>query len=161
LHEINKDVFDAGGAWATLNPGGSFFDSAVSFGLIRGGHVDITVLGALQVDAEGNLANWMVPGKLMAGYGGAMDLITCAGKVIVAMEHTNKGDPKIFNKCEFPLTGAHCVDLIVTNMALIEVTPEGLLVKEIAPNTSVEELKAATQADLIIPDDVQVMTVYE
>ncbi|HRT82248.1 MAG TPA: CoA-transferase, partial [Oscillospiraceae bacterium] len=101
------------------------------------------------------------PGKLMAGYGGAMDLITCAGKVIVAMEHTNKGDPKIFNKCEFPLTGAHCVDLIVTNMALIEVTPEGLLVKEIAPNTSVEELKAATQADLIIPDDVQVMTVYE
>lgn len=161
LHEINKDVFDAGGAWATLQPGGSFFDSAVSFGLIRGGHVDITVLGALQVDAEGNLANWMVPGKLMAGYGGAMDLITCARKVIVAMEHTNKGDPKIFNKCNFPLTGARCVDYIVTNMVLIEVTPEGLLVKEIAPNVTVEELKNATEADLIIPDNIPVMTVYE
>jgi acetate CoA/acetoacetate CoA-transferase beta subunit len=160
LHEINKDVFDAGGAWATLNPGGSFFDSAVSFGLIRGGHVDITVLGALQVDREGNLANWMVPGKLMAGYGGAMDLITCAKKVIVAMEHTNKGDPKIFNKCSFPLTGAKCVDIIVTNMALIEVTDEGLVVREIAPDTTVEQLKAATEADLIIPDDVKVMTVY-
>ena len=161
LHEINKDVFDAGGAWATLNPGGSFFDSAVSFALIRGGHVDITVLGALQVDAEGNLANWMVPGKLMAGYGGAMDLITCAKKVIVAMEHTNKGDPKIFNKCSFPLTGAHCVDIIVTNMCLIEVTDKGLLVKEIAPDTTIEQLKAATEADLIIADDLKVMTVYE
>ena len=161
LHEINKDIFDAGGAWATLQPGGSFFDSAVSFALIRGGHVDITVLGALQVDTEGNLANWMVPGKLMAGYGGAMDLITCAKKVIVAMEHTNKGDPKIFNKCNFPLTGARCVDVIVTNMAFIEVTAEGLLVKEIAPNVTVDDLKNATEADLIIPDDVAVMTVYE
>lgn len=161
LHEIDKDVFDAGGMWATLQPGGSFFDSAVSFGLIRGGHVDITVLGALQVDKEGNLANWMVPGKLMAGYGGAMDLITCAKTVIVAMEHTNKGDPKIFNKCNFPLTGAHCVNYIVTNMVLIEVTPEGLLVKEIAPNVTVEELKNATEADLIIPDNIPVMTVYE
>jgi len=161
LHEINKDIFDAGGAWATLQPGGSFFDSAVSFALIRGGHVDITVLGALQVDTEGNLANWMVPGKLMAGYGGAMDLITCAKKVIVAMEHTNKGDPKIFNKCNFPLTGARCVDVIVTNMAFIEVTAEGLLVKEIAPNVTIDDLRNATEADLIIPDDVAVMTVYE
>jgi acetate CoA/acetoacetate CoA-transferase beta subunit len=160
LQDIDKDVFDASGAWATLKPGGYFFDSATSFGLIRGGHVDITVLGALQVDAEGNLANWIVPGKLVAGYGGAMDLITCAKKVIVAMEHTNKGEPKVFNKCNFPLTGPRCVNTIVTNLALIEVTDKGLVVKEIAPDTTIEQLKNATEADLIIPNDVKVMTVY-
>lgn len=160
LNKLDKDIFDAGVAYATILPGGSFFDSAASFGLIRGGHIDVTVLGALQVDSEGNLANWMVPGKLIAGYGGAMDLVTCAKRVIVAMEHTNNGQPKIFEKCTFPLTGTKCVDYIVTDMAFIEVTEKGLLVKEIAEGVSVEQLRNATEANLMIADDVKTMYVY-
>lgn len=159
LNKIDKDVFDAGVAYATVLPGGSFFDSAVSFGLIRGGHVDITVLGALQVDAEGNLANWMVPGKFIAGYGGAMDLVTCAKKVIVAMDHTNNGAPKIFKKCNFPLTGTKCVDIIITQLAFMEVTNEGIVVREIAEGVTIDELKKQTEADLIIPEDIKMMNV--
>lgn len=156
---IDPDIFDAGCANATILPGAWFFDSATSFGLIRGGHVDVTVLGALQVDQEGNLANWMVPGKMIAGYGGAMDLVTCAKKVILAMEHTVKGNPKIFNKCTFPLTGTKCVDLIVTEMAVIEVTKEGLVLREIAEGVSLQQIKDATEADLIIPENINTMPV--
>lgn len=160
LNKIDKDIFDAGGAYATLLPGGYFFNSADSFGLIRGGHIDVTVLGALQVDSEGNLANWTVPDKFIAGYGGAMDLVACAKRVIVAMEHTNAGKPKIFNKCAFPLTGKKCVHTIITNLAYIEVTEKGLLVKEIAEDTTVAELRNATEADLIIADDLKTMKLY-
>jgi acetate CoA/acetoacetate CoA-transferase beta subunit len=159
LDKLDKDIFDAGVAYATVLPGGSFFDSAASFGLIRSGKVDVTVLGALQVDSEGNLANWMVPGKFIAGYGGAMDLVTCACHVIVAMEHTNAGKPKILRKCTFPLTGPKCVNTIVTDLAFIEVTEKGLLVKEIAEGVSVEQLRHATEANLMIADNVKTMSV--
>ena len=155
----DMDIFDAGAMPATIVPGAYFFDSATSFGLIRGGHVDLTVLGALQVDAEGNLANWMIPGGMVAGYGGAMDLITCAKKVIVAMEHTAKGEHKIFDKCSYPLTGAKCVTQIVTEMAVIDVTPEGLVLREIAEGRTVKEVQEATAAKLIIPDDIKVIDV--
>ena len=153
------DIYDAGAQPATVVPGAYFFDSATSFALIRGGHVDLTVLGALQVDSEGNLANWMVPEGMVAGYGGAMDLITCAKKVIVAMEHTAKGEPKIFDKCTFPLTGARCVDQIVTEMAVIDVTDDGLVLREIAEGLTVEDVQKATAAKLIIPDDLQIIDV--
>jgi len=153
------DVFDAGGNWATIVPGASYFNSAESFGLIRGGHVDITVLGALQVDEEGNLANWMVPGKMMAGFGGAIDLVTCAKKVIVAMEHFGKGEAKILKQCTYPLTGKSCVDLIVTEKALIEVTKEGLVLREIAEGFTIKDVQDETEAKLIIPDEVKTMCV--
>ncbi|NLK40147.1 MAG: 3-oxoacid CoA-transferase subunit B [Clostridiales bacterium] len=151
---------DAGNRFCTIKPGGSFFGSATSFGLIRGGHVDFTVLGAMQVDEEGNLANWMVPGGKMAGMGGAMDLVVGAKKVIVASEHcTRDGSPKILKKCTFPLTGARVVDIIVTELAYIEVTPEGLLLKEISADTTIDEVISKTEAELIIADDISVMNV--
>lgn len=153
----NKDLVNAGGKFSSIVAGGACFDSAVSFGIIRGGHVDITVLGALQVDEKGNLANWMIPGKMVPGMGGAMDLVVGAKKVIVAMEHTAKGKAKILKECQLPLTAAGQVDLIVTDMGVIEVTPNGLVLKEIAPETTVEEVKAATEAELIIADDLKVI----
>lgn len=146
----DPDTVNAGGQYATILPGGCSFDSAMSFAIIRGGHVDATVLGALQVDEEGNLANWMIPGKMVPGMGGAMDLVVGARRVIVAMEHTTKnGGSKILKKCTLPLTAAKQVNLIITDMGVIEVTPKGLVLKELAPGLTFEEVQASTEASLI------------
>lgn len=155
--EEDKDLTNAGSKYSSILPGGACFDSATSFTIIRGGHVDITVLGGLQVDEKGNLANWMVPGKMVPGMGGAMDLVVGAKKVIVAMEHTQKGNHKILKNCNLPLTAVGAVNLIVTEMGVIEVTNKGLVLNEIAPETTVEEIKAATEAELIILEDLKVM----
>lgn len=152
-----KYVTDAGGKPAMVGPGGSFIDSATSFGLIRGGHVDATILGALEVDREGNLANWIIPGKMVPGMGGAMDLVVGAKLVIVAMEHMAKGKPKIFDKCRLPLTAVKCVDLIITEMGVIKVTPDGLVLSEINPEFTVDDVQAATDTTLIIPDKLKKM----
>ncbi|KAF0196354.1 MAG: acetate CoA-transferase beta subunit [Bacillota bacterium] len=156
---IDPDITNAGAQPVTILPGGACFDSATSFAIIRGGHVDLTVLGALEVDEKGNLANWMVPGKIVPGMGGAMDLTVGAKRVIIAMEHTAKGNPKILPLCTLPLTAKEQVDLIVTDMAVIEVIPAGLVLKEIAPDTTVEEVVAATAAKLIVSAHVAVMAV--
>lgn len=153
----NKDLFNAGGKYVTVLPGASFLDSAESFAVIRGGHVDVTVLGALQVDEQGSLASWMVPGKKVPGMGGAMDLVVGAKKVIVAMEHTINGAPKILRKCTYPLTAVGVVKLIVTEMCLIRVTPDGLVLEETAPGYTVEDVKAATEAQLIISENLRTM----
>lgn len=153
--EENPDLINAGGGFITAMPGASAFDSATSFGIIRGGHVDVTILGALQVDEKGNLANWMIPGKKTPGMGGAMDLLVGAKKVILTMEHTAKGAHKIMKECTLPLTAAGQVNLIITEMGVMEITPEGILLKEINPEFSVEEVQAATEAQLIIAKDLK------
>jgi acetate CoA/acetoacetate CoA-transferase beta subunit len=157
--EEDKDIVNAGAQPATHCLGAAYFDSAMSFAIIRGGHLDITVLGALQVDQKGNLANWMIPGKMVPGMGGAMDLVVGAKRVIVAMEHTAKGEAKILKQCNLPLTAAGEVDMIVTDMGVIKVTPQGLLLTEIAPETTVEEVISMTEAELIISKDLKVMNV--
>jgi len=150
-------VVNAGAQPVTILPGGACFCSATSFALIRGGHVDVTVLGALEVDQYGNLANWMIPGKLVPGMGGAMDLTVGAKRVIVAMEHTNKGRPKILPECQLPLTAAREVDLIVTEMSVMEVRPDGLWLIEIAPDVTLEEVQAATAAPFKVAEPLAVM----
>lgn len=154
---IDYHISNAGGAPVTILPGGCFFDTATSFGIIRGGHVDITVLGALQVDEKGNLANWMVPGKIVPGMGGAMDLVVGAKKVIIAMEHTAKGKAKILKECTLPLTAKNQVDLIITEKGVLEVTDDGLLLKEISPYSSIEDIKETTEANIIVSDNIITM----
>ncbi|HAS73796.1 MAG TPA: succinyl-CoA--3-ketoacid-CoA transferase [Clostridiales bacterium UBA8960] len=154
---IDMNLVNAGGQPVSIMPGGVFFDSSMSFTIIRGGHLDATVLGALQVDEEGNLANWMIPGKLVPGMGGAMDLVGGAKKVIVAMTHTAKGEIKILKRCTLPLTGAKKVSKIITEMGVIEVTPEGLVLMEYNPEYTIEEIKAATEATLILSKDLKEM----
>lgn len=155
----NPHVVNAGGVMAGIADDGAFFSSADSFSIIRGGHVDVTVLGSLQVDQQGNIANYKIPGKMLPGMGGAMDLVVGAKKVIVAMEHTNRGKHKILKACTLPLTAKGQVDLIVTEMGVMEITPEGILLKEYNPEYTLEQIQEATEAALIIADDISEMAV--
>jgi acetate CoA/acetoacetate CoA-transferase beta subunit len=152
--EEHPNLINAGGGFVSERPWSSYFDSCLSFAIIRGKHLDATVLGALQVDEEGNLANWMIPGKIIPGMGGAMDLVTGAKKVIIATEHMDKkGNSKILKKCTLPLTAAGLVSLIVTDMAVIEKTEDGLLLKEVSENYSVDDVIKSTEAKLIVPKE--------
>jgi len=153
----DPDLTDAGGGFVTAVPGAASIDSAMSFGLIRGGHLDMTVLGGLQVDERGYLANWVVPGKMVPGMGGAMDLVAGAKKVIVSMVHTAKGKPKIVPECTLPLTAARRVNLIVTEMAVIEPTGAGLVLREVGPGVTVDQVREATSATLIVEDEPRQM----
>ena len=153
----NKYLVNAGGGYISVLPGGSIFDSSTSFGIIRGGHVDVTILGAMQVDEQGNLANWILPGGKTIGMGGAMDLLVGAKEVILAMEHTAKGKPKILKRCTLPLTAPHEVDMIVTEMGAMKITPDGIVLSEINPEFTVDQVQQNTEATLIIPSDIKPM----
>jgi acetate CoA/acetoacetate CoA-transferase beta subunit len=157
----DRHLTDAGGGFVSAVPGAASIDSAMSFGLIRGGHLDMTVLGGLQVDEAGHLANWKVPGKMVPGMGGAMDLVTGAARVIVAMQHAAKGQSKIVPKLTLPLTALRRVDLVVTDLAVIEPGEGGLILRERAPGVSLDEIRAATDAALVIPGEVPEMTLAD
>jgi 3-oxoacid CoA-transferase, B subunit len=153
----DKHYINAGGGFITYEPGASSFDSATSFGIIRGGHVNVTFLGALEVDEKGDLANWMIPGKKTPGMGGAMDLLVGAKNVILTMEHTAKGNPKILKKCRLPLTAAGQVNMIITEMGVMKITPKGIELIEINPEFTVEQVQNATEAQLIISPNLKKM----
>lgn len=157
--EEDKNLINAGGGYITLNPDACTFDSATSFAIIRGGHVNVSFLGALQVDEKGNLANWIIPGKMAPGMGGAMDLVVGAKRVILTMEHTQKGTPKILKECNLPLTAAGQVNMIITEMGVMDITPEGIVLREIHPEFTVEQVQAATEAKLIISPDLKPMDI--
>ena len=157
--EEDKNMINAGGGYITLEPGACTFDSATSFAIIRGGHVNVSFLGALQVDEKGNLANWIIPGKMAPGMGGAMDLVVGAKRVILTMEHTQKGNHKILKECTLPLTAAGQVNMIITEMGVMDITPEGIVLRELHPEFTVEDVQAATEAKLIISPDLKPMDV--
>lgn len=157
--EEDKNLINAGGGFITLEPGACTFDSATSFAIIRGGHVNVSFLGALQVDEKGNLANWIIPGKMAPGMGGAMDLVVGAKRVILTMEHTQKGNHKILKECTLPLTAAGQVNMIITEMGVMDITPEGIVLRELHPEFTVEQVQEATGATLIIDPNLKQMDI--
>lgn len=156
--QVDADLINAGKQTVTILPEGAFFDSSTSFAMIRGGHIDLTVLGAFEVSETGDIASWKVPGKMIKGMGGAMDLVAAADNIIVAMQHTNKtGESKLLKKCSLPLTGAACIKKVVTDLAVLEISEKGFVLKERAPGVSIEEIQAATEGTLIIEGDIPEM----